>query len=488
MRLPLLACVVLSACGADDPVGITVTIAAMPGVQTVEVFVAKSASVGLSGPPDTASLAAKLFEVPNDRSGPSLIDANSGFLLVNDLPEAYVIETFAALGYDSNGTVIAAYQHPEQILVVPGKTEHWQLTLSAATDIIPGRMPESPEEFRARRWKRSDDTMPSCAIIEHGGERLAFGPVGDRDCDEHTVETDEEECAPWIHLADATAPTGFANATCGTREELVPGFPHACLASGNACSEKSGSTNDACIKLSQDFCVDSAMCECMPWDRACLAAKLAPVASRAGSFVKCHACQTSAMYDVNLQPLLGASPSTCNSVRVRELGPVGAPLGALIDRATFPSGELKVTSYTEQCTAQFEWKGTSLSNTPDIGFLSLDIDNSGVTKHVVVPLYIYYECGPTPTCDLYLADADPVRLCAEPPLPSACRGDAICGYAPYCGDKCCNPGEECVNGVCSCGANGSGCSIGQICAGTTQPGTVCGSTCCTPDTMTGECI
>lgn len=489
MRIPVLACL-LAACGGGDPIGITFTFAPMPGVETVELFVAKSASVGMSGPPRTAPMPAKLFEVPHDSNGPSLVDANSGFLLVNDTAESYLIETLAVLGYDKDGNAIAAYQHHEQILVVPGASEHWQLTLESATDIVPGTM-GSREEYRARRWKRSDNTMPSCAIIEHDGERKAFGPIGDRDCDEKTIDSDEQECAPWIFLLDTVmAPSGFANTTCGTRETLVPGFPQACMASGSACTEV-GMTDRTCTKLTQDYCVTPALCECPTWDHACLSGKLnVSTFASTSSYIKCHVCATQMNYPTtNLKLLLGPStPSTCSDIRIRELGPPATPILPLLDKATFASGELKIADHTPDCVASFEWSGMAPpANTPDdVAFVSLDIDNNGVTKHAVVPLFVSYDCEGTPqTCEAHPHSTDTSRLCAEPPPPIACGPDALCGYSTWCGGTCCEPGETCFGGQCGCGTAANTCGPTQICGNATSG--FCGSQCCTPD-GTGNCV
>jgi len=470
MRFSLtLACALLAACGGDDPIGITFTIAPIPGVETVELFIAKSMSVGTSGPPNTAPMAAKLYEVPNDRTGPSIIDAKSGFLLVNDTPESYLIETFVALGYDKDGNAIAVYQHPEQILVVPGKTEHWELTLSPAEDIVPGSLSQNPEDFRARRWKRSDNTMPSCAIVEHDGERYALGPLGDRDCDEYTVDGDEGECAPWVFLSPATQPSGFFNATCGTQATVVAGLPPACMASGASCSEVD-STTGTCTKLMQDFCVPSKLCECMPWDRDCITANLEQP-TYVGSYIKCHACLDRNDYpQVDLSPLIRPSTSACTDVRMHEVGTTLVPLG---DKATFATGELKITSKTG-CTVDMEWNGPPPGTGRELAIVSLDLDN---LKHMVVPLYVDFTCasGEPATCEAFPREPDTTRLCAVAPPTTTCGPDAACRFGPLCGDQCCGVGESCTNNVCQC-AGGQKCQNGLVC-GAAVGSNRCGEQC-----------
>lgn len=472
MRFPLVACAVLAACG-DAPVGITVDFTSPAGVKTIELFVAEPCTKscdGRTGPPGVAPIdGAQLWEVPNDGNGPFVIGANEAVLLVTDGMDDQTIEMLAAIGYDENGTAIAAYMHFEPVLVVAGQSVRWTLTLEPTTDIVPGE--DAPDgTFRARRWKRSDALMPSCAIIEKGRERYAFGPVGDRDCDELTMP-ETVECAPWIHRADDVPPSGFGAAVCGTTVAFQPGYPSACLAGGRACSE-SGSVGARCTQLSQDFCVTPDLCNCPEWNEACLRQRLLlpPVTS----YVKCVACTSPVMFPVlPLGPLLGRGQNTCSNVRMHELA---SSLGPLDETATFATSEIKITSKSG-CDVTMEWSGAIGTDT-DIAFVSLDLSNG---KHVVVPLYVEY----APVCDsslqvctLHVAAADPGRWCAAPPPTTTCGPDPICGGGPWCGTKCCAYGERCDAGVCKCGTGGAACSVGEVCGSGTVLPTNCGTGCC----------
>lgn len=472
MRFPLLACAILAACGGDAPVGITVEFDAPPGVESVEVFVATPCTRGCdgrTGPPGVAPISrAQLWEVPNAGDGPFVIDADEALLLVTDTNVDQKIELLAAIGYDANGTAIAAYIHYEPVLIVAGNTEHWRLTLQPATDIVPGE--DAPDgAFRIRGWRRSDALMPSCAVIEHGGERFALGPVGDRDCDE-LATTEDAECAPWIYRADNVPPSGgIGSAVCGTTVGFQVGYPSACLAGGRACSEI-GPPGTTCTRLSQDVCVTPDLCNCPDWNESCLRERLRlpPVTS----YVSCRVCSDGITFPpLALNTILGPVPNTCSDVRLHELSD---SLGPLDESATFATGEIKIVDKAD-CTVRMEWSGMT-SVDPDIAFLSMDLSTG---KHMIVPLYIEYgtNCAPaTETCVVHSAVADPGRWCAEPPEPTTCGADAVCRSGPWCGSKCCNAGESCVNGDCKCGM-GSPCPIGEICGLGPMTGN-CGSGCC----------
>jgi hypothetical protein len=72
-------------------------------------------------------------------------------------------------------------------------------------------------------------------------------------------------------------------------------------------------------------------------------------------------------------------------------------------------------------------------------------------------------------------DAGPVVDAAPA---SECAPTGICVDGPRCGDVCCDVGEACIGGVCSCGG-GPACSPGDMCVSgvPTEPGD-CGSVCC----------
>jgi hypothetical protein len=62
--------------------------------------------------------------------------------------------------------------------------------------------------------------------------------------------------------------------------------------------------------------------------------------------------------------------------------------------------------------------------------------------------------------------------------PSACTPTGICVDGPRCGDVCCDVGEACLDGACSCGG-GMACAPGDTCvSGGPVGGDVCGSFCC----------
>jgi len=478
MRFPLLACAVVAACGANDPVGITVEFVSPPGVDSIELFVAKPCTKscdGRTGPPNVGPIeGARQWEVPHEGTGPFVISATEALLLVNDREEDQTIEMLAAVGYDGSGTAVAAYMHFEPILLVAGQTEHWRLTLSPATDIVPGE--DAPDAtFRARRWRRSDETMPSCAVIEKGHDRYAFGPIGDRDCDEMTT-TEEAECAPWVHRAEGVMPAGaFGAAVCGKSMVLDAAFPPACLAGGRACNEVSGSSDLTCSPLTDQYCVPTQLCECPTWDSTCVRGKLA-VPPPSSSYIKCTVCVADPEFpEFTLAPILGSGSSTnvCSDVRMHE---VASTLGPLDNTATFSTSVLEITG-TNGCNVTMKWTGTAPATT-DVAVVSIDLLNG---NHIVVPLYVEY----APLCDLtaqvctaYPAAADPARLCSSPPAPSTCGGDAICNGGQWCGNQCCRYGERCEAGVCMCGLTGSACPDGEVCGGGTPSADYCGTECC----------
>jgi hypothetical protein len=81
------------------------------------------------------------------------------------------------------------------------------------------------------------------------------------------------------------------------------------------------------------------------------------------------------------------------------------------------------------------------------------------------------DAGPLP--DAEIRDGGPA-----PDAAPACAPSRGCPDGPACGNRCCNAGEQCVNGACTCGA-GAACVGGDTC----EPfgpgsGDLCGAVCC----------
>lgn len=483
MRLPVFACALLAACGSDQPPGVTIEITPTDGVVTVELFVGNGVGRGPSGAPNAVAFPnAERYEVLGTQ-GPWLLTLgkDESFLLLNDEDRAKT-QTIAAVGYDANGTAIAVF-FVEDITIEPGMTARWRFELSPASDIVAGEVvPDG--EFRVHRWLRPSEmeqTMPSCIQIVHNKVEYAFGPIGDRDCDEF-MPAIGEECAPWIHLAEGVVPSGgIASAVCGTEVVLQPGYAAACVAGARTCDEVRGTTDPACHPLPTTFCVPNVLCNCPAWDPTCLQTKLALQPPVYFSYIKCHVCLDQADFpEFSLAPLLGASAATnsCANIRMRELGNTIGPFGNV---ATFPTSTLTIETKVDCSISAMKWMGTKRT-APDTAVVSLDLENG---NHILVPLSVEYDLactGVSQTCAVVPFAFDASRLCADPPAASTCGGDAICGFGPSCGDRCCGPGERCQNGVCLCGTN-SACAGGEVCGASGPPPDDCGTMCC--DAATG---
>jgi hypothetical protein len=67
-----------------------------------------------------------------------------------------------------------------------------------------------------------------------------------------------------------------------------------------------------------------------------------------------------------------------------------------------------------------------------------------------------------------------------------CGPSGGCQNGPLCGEVCCEAGESCTNGSCSCGGQAA-CTMGDVCASGGPAGSnasACGAICCG---VTGPC-
>jgi hypothetical protein len=461
----------------------TIEVVPVGDVSYVELLVPNHCGGNCPGaitPPGYVSLPANLFEVPMAAEvwSATLSDGVAGFRLTNDTDEVQSLPLIAAIGYNRADQPIAVALL-ENIEIKPGQDDYWRLKLSPASTVATDGTRPPDGEYRVLAWDTSIETLPSCIVIEHGPDRIAIGPEADNDCDE--VPT-RPECAPWVHLA-AGRPGTIGTANC-TRHQVLDNNVQVCLAAGPMCSEPSPSTG--CDPISEDYCLTAPLCECPPWDVACLKMKLGDPAN---PYLDCIVpvdasnvpCSNPTYFaGVDIAPYFGASMAAmCESVRLHELA---ATIGPFDNRADFEASTFTIKSFNQPCKVDIEFSGTSADTA--YALASLDLDND---KHIVLPVVIRSEtpCGITPQCMVRPVTYDTALACAQvaPPNPGPCAPAVGSGCpGPMCGNECCGYGEQCgTNNECTCGnvvaIGGPACQQPFQCSADAI-GAGCGSTCC----------
>jgi hypothetical protein len=458
------------------PSGLTLEVTATdPAVQRVELFVAgpcEGACPVSVAAPGLAAKPSDIFVVDDPQPWSATMSGGAAvFDLRADQDEH--VSLLVAVGFDAtNAGTPRAVAVLHDVRVPASERLHWQMPLSAAAPIDDA--PATGE--RVAVWRQPSSPGLACVMVEHaGGMRELVVPEGDTDCDQIATG----ECAPWTNLA-VNAPSTIGAASC-----LLPdnggSATVVCKLGGPTCSETGGSTMP-CAPLDTAYCAPSALCNCAPWDEACVRNEIA-LSFDAMPLIRCEVplkvdgapCDGSSELHVPIPSsmLVANTASTCEDAMIND---VATPLGAFARSVMLGGATLTMKKSGTPCATELVYSGKVASSQMSSLLVDLALDNR---NHLVVPMQLKLIVGGCddvgPLCSVTVT-TDSMFTCARPTTSgSLCGSQGGCG-GPMCGNVCCTTGEQCVNGVCMCGPN-PGCTSGYECAaGLISPG--CGSICC----------
>jgi hypothetical protein len=460
------------------PSGLTLEVTTSdPAIVRVELFDADACDEGCPAavaPPGRAARPTDIYLVADPRPWSAAIDHGiAGFQLRAD--ENTNVSVVVAVGFDAlDGGNPRAVAVLRDVPVPASEPAHWQLPLAPAAPIDDA----PPTSDRVAVWRQPASPGLACVMIEHaGGDRELVVPKDDTDCDQLAMG----ECAPWTNLA-MNAPSTIAAASCLVKNTSGPSAG-VCTLGGPTCSEVAGQTT-SCATLDTGYCAPAVLCNCAPWDEACVRDKIA-VAATAMPMIECDLplnsdgtpCDGSSEVRIPIASngFLSNSSTSCADTLIND---VATPLGAFAATVALGGATLGVKRVADPCGTELVYAGKiAMAQTQSL-LVDLALDNH---NHLVVPLRINFAVGGCTSggaqCSTTIV-TDSMFTCAgaTPPV-SACAGQGGCG-GPLCGGTCCKVGVQCVGDACMCGT-GPTCADGFECAaGLISPG--CGSVCCGP--------
>jgi hypothetical protein len=312
----------------------------------------------------------------------------AGFALHADGTDNQSIEMLAVIGYDANQTPIE-YAVLTGVEVPANEAVLWQVPLKP---IAP--LGTAPEGFAA--WHASNQSAPSCVMLERDHESSAIVPQNDPDCDAVA-----KECAPTVPNA-MNVPPSFSSANCA----LVSNT--GCVMGGTSCTDGIGPTS-GCAPLEEAHCLPALICTCAPMDRACMENKILDgVSGDALPKVECtfpidintgNPCPlATAKLDASIvikDPLL-----KCKAIHVLK-GFSGLP--KLVDQIGFLTGLASLSNFRDPCAIDVTWSGHLDGTGYAVEMADIELSNG---RHVTMPFELTVTRGCTtepPVCKVSLA-------------------------------------------------------------------------------------